>query len=128
MKNMTQLHNLARKFKLLSVDTRLKIIQCLMERSLCVGAIAKQLGVTQGAVSQHLRFLREADLVESVRDGFFIHYRVKRDTMNVWHSEIEGYLRELGSCDSGCHSEGEMKRCARKKTPVKKRAVRNPKT
>ena len=54
---------LARLLKVLSVETRVRIVQLLKDRALCVNALAARLDVTQGAVSQHLRVMRDAGLV-----------------------------------------------------------------
>ena len=51
--------DLARILKVLSVGARVRIVQLLKGRVLCVGALASQLDVTQGAVSQHLRVMRD---------------------------------------------------------------------
>ena len=79
---------LAAMFKCLSVDTRLRIVHLLHGRTLCVGALAARLGVTPAAVSQHLRILREADLVVSEKRGYFVHYRLNRDTLIRWLNRI----------------------------------------
>jgi DNA-binding transcriptional ArsR family regulator len=49
---------------------------CDGQTFLCVGAMANKLGVTQSAVSQHLRILRQADLVKGERRGTFMHYSI----------------------------------------------------
>ena len=54
---------LARIFKVLSADTRVRMIDLLKRRSLCVNALARALKITPAAVSQHLRVLRDADIV-----------------------------------------------------------------
>jgi DNA-binding transcriptional ArsR family regulator len=46
-----------------------------------VGAIAARLDVTQGAVSQHLRILRDAGLVTAEKRGYFVHYRLNEKRM-----------------------------------------------
>jgi len=61
-------------FKALSSAHRLKILQLLKGRSLCVKAITARLGVTQSAVSQHLRILKEAGLVRAEKHGYWMHY------------------------------------------------------
>ncbi|MBN1844923.1 MAG: winged helix-turn-helix transcriptional regulator, partial [Sedimentisphaerales bacterium] len=66
---------LGRRLKVLSVGTRLRIIQLLNGRALCVNALAQRLGVSQSAVSQHLRVLRDAGLVIDEKRGYFVHYR-----------------------------------------------------
>ena len=54
--------NGARVFRALASENRLRIIRLLSERQLCVGALSNLLGVSAGAVSQHLRILRQAGL------------------------------------------------------------------
>ena len=63
----------ARIFRVLSVETRVRMIALLKQRSLCVNALAKTLNITPAAVSQHLRVLRDADLVIADKQGYFVH-------------------------------------------------------
>jgi len=53
---MPDARKLARICKVLSVETRLRIVLMLIDRALRVNAIAGRLHVTPVAVSQHLRF------------------------------------------------------------------------
>ena len=70
---------MTRMFRALSVEKRLEIVRLLAERTLCVGALSNLLGISAGAVSQHLRILRDAGLVESDRHGYSIHYSLAPD-------------------------------------------------
>ena len=83
---------LARLLKVLSVETRVRIVQLLKGRSLCVDALAARLGVTQGAVSQHLRFTRDAGLVIDGKRGYFVHYHLNEETRVAWREEISQLL------------------------------------
>ncbi|MEW5801230.1 MAG: metalloregulator ArsR/SmtB family transcription factor [bacterium] len=85
---MNDAMKLARIFKILSVDTRLRIIQLLKDRALCVGALSAQIGISQGAVSQHLRVLRDADLVVAERRGYYIHYRLNEEVLAQWWKDV----------------------------------------
>ena len=80
---------LARLLKVLSVDTRVQIVQLLKGRSLCVNALAARLDVTQGAVSQHLRVMRDAGLVIAKKRGYYVHYRLNEQTLAAWREEID---------------------------------------
>jgi len=71
--------DMTRIFRALSVEKRLEIVQLLAERTLCVGALSNLLGISAGAVSQHLRILKDAGLVEADRRGYFIHYSLAPD-------------------------------------------------
>jgi ArsR family transcriptional regulator len=79
---MSKASELAHICKVLSVETRVRILELVKERSLCVGAIAARLDVTQGAVSQHLRILRDASLVVAEKRGYFVHYELNEKKMN----------------------------------------------
>ncbi|MGC9455202.1 MAG: ArsR/SmtB family transcription factor [Phycisphaerae bacterium] len=83
---------LARLLKVLSVETRVRIVQLLKGRALCVNALASRLEVTQGAVSQHLRIMRDAGLVIDEKRGYFVHYRLNEDTLAAWREEIDKLL------------------------------------
>ncbi|MCL5773246.1 MAG: metalloregulator ArsR/SmtB family transcription factor [Firmicutes bacterium] len=68
----------AELFKILSVDKRIEIIELLKKEAMSVNAIAEALGITQSAVSQHLRVLKSADLVKDERQGYWIYYSLNR--------------------------------------------------
>jgi DNA-binding transcriptional ArsR family regulator len=82
-------------FKALSDPTRLRLVKLLGGgQSLCVNALARRLGVTQSAVSQHLRVLRQAGLVTGVRQGSFIHYALRTDRLKTYRKRIAKILGE----------------------------------
>jgi len=76
MDRLDDLQQSTRVFRALSVESRARILYLLSRRSLCVGALSNLAGISAGAVSQHLRVLKDAGLVEADRRGYFIHYRV----------------------------------------------------
>lgn len=82
----------ARVFKVLSVQTRIRIVELLKARPMCVNALAKTLGITAAAVSQHLRVLRDADLVLADKRGYFVHYRLNQETLSLWKAEMTEFL------------------------------------
>jgi len=84
----------ARVFKVLSVETRVRMIEMLKRRSLCVNALAKTLNITPAAVSQHLRVLRDADIVIADKQGYFVHYRVNEDTLADWNLTAKRILEQ----------------------------------
>ena len=91
---MADARKLARIFKALSVDTRVRIVQLLKKRALCVNALAERLGVSAPAVSQHLRLLRDADLVTPDRRGCRVHYELNRATLQRWQAAASKLLEE----------------------------------
>ena len=76
-------------FRALSQESRLRIVRLLSQRTLCVGAISNLLGISAGAVSQHLRVLKDAGLVKAERRGYFIHYTVAQEAAALCESAVE---------------------------------------
>jgi len=89
---VTDPNKLARIFKVLSVDTRVRMIELLKQRSMCVNALARYLDITPAAVSQHLRVLRDADIVTADKRGYFVHYAVNEATLAEWKEAAQGLL------------------------------------
>jgi DNA-binding transcriptional ArsR family regulator len=83
---------LARMLKVLSSGVRVRIVRLLKDRSLCVNALAARLDVTQGAVSQHLRVMRDAGMVSDEKRGYYVHYRLNERTLARWQTEINALL------------------------------------
>ena len=77
---MSTIEEISEIFKALSDPSRLKIVRLLAQSKgpLCVNALTKHLGITQSAVSQHLKVLRQNKLVISERRGYFIHYSLNK--------------------------------------------------
>ena len=72
------IENLVKLFKLLSDETRLRILYYLTQRSeLHVRALCELLGESQPAVSHHLALLRVAGLIERRREGKHNYYGLK---------------------------------------------------
>ncbi|MCL5074624.1 MAG: metalloregulator ArsR/SmtB family transcription factor [Chloroflexi bacterium] len=65
---------LAETFRTLGDSSRAKIIYSLLQQELCVCALAAIVGLSEAAVSQHLRVLRNLRLVKSHREGKMVYY------------------------------------------------------
>ena len=89
---MADAQQMARIFKALSTPARVQIVTLLKDRNLCVNALAARLEVSPAAVSQHLRILRDADLVVSEKRGNYVHYRIKPETLRRWGELADGLL------------------------------------
>jgi len=79
-------------FRALGSEPRLKIVRALRERALCVGALAARLGMTESAVSQHLRVLRVAGLVVSDKRANFVHYRLSPQAERLCRAAVRNVL------------------------------------
>jgi DNA-binding transcriptional ArsR family regulator len=99
-------------FSALADPTRLRLVRLLCRQrdpsALCVNALAAFLGVTQPAVSQHIRVLKSAGLVKGERRGYHIHYFINQETLERWREQIlealtiEEQNPEEESCNKHC--------------------------
>lgn len=83
---------MAGTFKALGDLTRLQIIYLLStdtSGTLGVSELAARLGISQPAVSQHLKTLKNEGLVESRREGFYIYYTLNRERMVEFREHFE---------------------------------------
>ena len=82
--------------KAMADEKRLRIIKLLEQRPLCVCEIAFVLGVTQPAVSKHLKKMREAGIIDSKQDGFWTNYYLKRENayVKVLLRNVKGWLND----------------------------------
>jgi DNA-binding transcriptional ArsR family regulator len=69
----------------LSVEARVKILQLLKKQRLCVNALTCRLGMTQSAVSQHLRVLKSAGLVKAEKRGYWMHYSINTKALESFN-------------------------------------------
>ena len=83
-------------FKILSVDKRIEIIELLKKEPMSVNVLAKALGITQSAVSQHLRVLKGAGMVKDKRQGYWIYYSLNRDALEKCRQRLNRI------CTCGC--------------------------
>ncbi len=80
--------------KALGEPKRLQIFRCLLERKHCVRSLSEKLGITESAVSQHLKVLKEAGLVYGKRYGYHIHYYPDQETLGFLVSAFENMSRQ----------------------------------
>jgi DNA-binding transcriptional ArsR family regulator len=69
--------DLAEIFRALADSTRARIVHVLLEWPLCVGDLAHVVGVSEPAVSQHLRLLRSLRIVRGRRAGKMVYYSLE---------------------------------------------------
>jgi rhodanese-related sulfurtransferase/DNA-binding transcriptional ArsR family regulator len=71
----------ARIGKALASPHRLEVLELLAQSERTVESLARELGLSMANTSQHLQVLRAAGLVDTRREGLFIHYRLADDTV-----------------------------------------------
>ena len=111
--------------KALADENRFRLIELLTESDLCVGALARQLSITESAVSQHLKKLRECGLVVGEKRGYWTHYAINFELL----AEIAARISEIpsqrplarGTCE--LRGTGEVCCCPAKQARVGKLPV-----
>lgn len=73
---------LDRVLKALGEPMRLKIYQSLLGRKHCVRSLSKKFGISESAISQHMKIMREADLVYGEKYGYHTHYMPVQETLD----------------------------------------------
>ena len=109
--------------KALGDPKRFLLLQLMSNRSYCVRALASKSCLSESAVSQHLKTLREAGLVYGIKKGYYTHYSLDK-------AVLETVIRELAQirdaqrkpCDGpfyGC-PESEYLKCKSYVPPEKR--------
>ncbi len=106
------MNEIAELFKVLSVDTRINIVELLKKGPMTVNALAEELGVSQSAVSQQLRILKSADIVRNKRDGYWVHYSINEEALVKCRDKMEQI------CTCGC--EGSLPSLQRYREALKR--------
>ncbi len=69
-------------FKALNDATRREILEILKEKDLNAGEIADHFNISKPSISHHLDLLKQAGLVEAVKDGQYISYSINTTVMD----------------------------------------------
>jgi len=79
-------------FRALADPTRREIVEMLRDGPRTSGEIAQRFPTSWATISRHLAVLREADLIQSVRDGQFVRYELNT---TVFHDVVEHLIKWL---------------------------------
>ena len=102
-------------FKALADETRLRILNLLSRRELCVCQIIQALGIGQSKASRHLAHLRNAGLVTDRREGLWIHYSLAQPDGLLHRGAVEWIAQAEDEIPSGAadiEALGNVGECA----------------
>jgi ArsR family transcriptional regulator, arsenate/arsenite/antimonite-responsive transcriptional repressor len=105
------MENVVEVLKALSDPSRYAIVNMLLRRDFCVGALAKRLALSEAAVSQHLQVLRNAGVVKGEKRGYYTHYAVDREILTALANEINALSQIVTHCDCGCRARQKGQCC-----------------
>jgi len=116
------MENLSKIFKALSDETRLNILILVSKRNICQRGISKYLAISDSAVSQHIKVLKEAKIIHGQKEGYYVLYHINEgifdkcinllnslgnESKNEFTEIIKFNVGNIG-CASSCKS---MKKC-----------------
>lgn len=116
-------------FKAIGDETRLKILILLSTKNICAKGIAKHLEISEAAVSQHIKVLKEANLIIAYKNGYYVMYELNNEVLEesknfidiLIHKDVDLISKKYNikisdfstaRCKQGCKT---MKDCCRKK-------------
>src|ERR1700754_4583666 len=80
-------------FRALGDETRLKIVECVMESEQCVCDLTDLLSTKQSLLSFHLKTLKDAGILNDRRDGRWVYYSLNPDAL-AFLEQFLGTLKE----------------------------------
>ena len=84
--------HLLRVLRALADDTRLRALRLIDERPRSTQELAPLVGITEAALSKHLRLLADAGIVTSRREGYYVIYQVNPDRLHPLTASLLAYL------------------------------------
>jgi DNA-binding transcriptional ArsR family regulator len=81
----------------LADDTRLRALRLIAERPRSTQELAPLVGISEAALSKHLRALADAGLLERRREGYYVLYRLVGERLDAVAPSLDGFLRPTDS-------------------------------
>jgi DNA-binding transcriptional ArsR family regulator len=86
-------NKLAQMMKALGHPARIAIIQQLLKANACIcGDLVEELGLAQATISQHLKELKNAGLIQGTIEGTSVCYCIDPKTWKQYKKELEGFF------------------------------------
>jgi DNA-binding transcriptional ArsR family regulator len=86
-------NKLAQMMKALAHPARIAIIQQLLKTNACIcGDLVDQLGLAQATISQHLKELKNAGLIQGTIEGTSVCYCIDPKIWKQYKKELEGFF------------------------------------
>jgi ArsR family transcriptional regulator, arsenate/arsenite/antimonite-responsive transcriptional repressor len=105
-----QIKQLEALFSALADETRLRILGLLLAGEVCVCDIHDSLKISQPKASRHLAYLRRSGLVQTRREGLWIHYRLAESSDPVIQSIADAVRHALTHLDTVRKDAGRLEK------------------
>ncbi|MDB5151735.1 MAG: winged helix-turn-helix transcriptional regulator [Mucilaginibacter sp.] len=86
-------NRLAIMLKALAHPARIAILQQLISTNACVcGSLVDELGLAQATISQHLKELKNAGLIQGAIEGVSVCYCIEPNAWKLLHEELNAFF------------------------------------
>ena len=82
-KESKKISSLSSILKLVTEESRLKLLCILKEKEHCVCELMEHVGMSQSLISHHLKDLKEAGVVDSQKKGLYVYYSLTKNGKRV---------------------------------------------
>jgi DNA-binding transcriptional ArsR family regulator len=86
--------HVAELFRAFSDTSRVRIMSALKVKELNVGMLAKMIGISESAISHHMRSLRQMGLVNARREGKEVYYHIEDEHILTLFNQGVGHVRQ----------------------------------
>jgi predicted transcriptional regulator len=94
---------LAGMLKAMAHPARIAILQQIIKANACIcGDLAEELGLAQPTISQHLKELKTAGLIQGTIEGVSVCYCINPDAWNVLKDKMSGFFAAYDLKDTCC--------------------------
>ena len=77
-------------FKALSDESRIKILNIISNNNVCSKRIAREVEISEAAVSQHIKILKEAHLISGYKRGYHMIFQINPHALEI----LKNYLSD----------------------------------
>ncbi len=88
------MREMVKAFKVLSDETRLRMLNLLLERECCVCEVMQALEISQSKASRGLSALNDTGFLKMRKDGLWSLYSIDKEDVQVYQSQLIGAVKE----------------------------------
>ena len=98
-----EVNALAVALKAMAHPARIAILQQIIKSNTCIcGDLVDELGLAQATISQHLRELKNAGIIQGTIEGVSVCYCINTDVWNKLGKELSGFFASVELKDTCC--------------------------
>lgn len=96
-------NRLAVMLKAMAHPARIAILEQIIKANACIcGDLVNELGLAQATISQHLKELKNAGLIQGTIDGVSVCYCIEPGAWSMLHERLNGFFKSYKEVSSCC--------------------------